>query len=208
MRLVLLHGLGQTAASWEETIANFPNDWHIHTPSLFRNEGLLTYDQLYDAFVQESESYSEPFHLCGVSLGAIIACQYAVEHPSKVKSLIVIGVQLKPSTFLLKLQKFIFNILPQSYFKKHGLNKEQLLVLSQSIQNLNIKIYMQNIQCPAIAICGKKDRFNLKATKEFAQLVPQARYELIEHAGHEVNIEKQVELGIAIEQFLIGKGNN
>ena len=104
MRLVLLHGLGQTAASWEETIANFPNDWHIHTPSLFRNEGLLTYDQLYDAFVQESESYSEPFHLCGVSLGAIIACQYAVEHPSKVKSLIVIGVQLKPSTFLLKLQ--------------------------------------------------------------------------------------------------------
>ena len=208
MKLVLLHGLGQTAASWEETIANLPNDWHIHTPILFRNEGLLTYDQLYDAFVQESESYSEPFHLCGVSLGAIIACQYAVEHPSKVKSLIVIGVQLKPSTFLLKLQKFIFNILPQSYFKKHGLNKEQLLVLSQSIQNLNIKIYMQNIQCPAIAICGKKDRFNLKATKEFAQLVPQARYELIEHAGHEVNIEKQVELGIAIEQFLIGKGNN
>ena len=208
MKLVLLHGLGQTAASWEETIANVANDWHIHTPNLFRDKGLLTYDQLYDAFVQECETYSEPFHLCGVSLGAIIACQYAVEHPSKVKSLIVIGVQLKPSTFLLKLQKFIFNILPQSYFKKHGLNKEQLLVLSQSIQNLNIKIYMQNIQCPAIAICGKKDRFNLKATKEFAQLVPQARYELIEHAGHEVNIEKQVELGIAIEQFLIGKGNN
>ena len=206
MKLVLLHGMGQTAISWEKTIANLPNDWHIHTPNLFRDKGVLTYDQLYDAFVQECETYLEPFHLCGVSLGAIIACQYAVEHPSKVKSLIVIGVQLKPSTFLLKLQKFIFNMLPQSYFKKHGLNKKQLLVLSQSIQNLNIKVHMQNLQCPAIAICGKKDSFNLKATKEFAQLVPHARYVLIEHAGHEVNIEKPVELGAVIEQFLNGTG--
>ena len=62
---------------------------------------------------------------------------------------------------------------------------------------------MQNLQCPAIAICGKKDRFNLNATKEFAQLVPHARYVLIEHAGHEVNIEKPMELGRVIKQFLI-----
>ena len=205
MKLVLLHGLGQTAASWEETIANLPNDWHIHTPNLFREEGLLTYDQLYDAFVQECETYSEPFHLCGVSLGAILACQYAIEYPNKVQSLVVIAVQLKPPKYLLKFQEFIFNMLPQSYFKKHGLNKQQLLLLSQSMHNLNLKVHMQKIQCPAIAICGKKDRFNQQATKEFTQLVPHAKYVLIEGAGHEVNIEMPVELGGVIKQFLIKK---
>ena len=205
MKLVLLHGLGQTVASWDDTIANLPDNWHIDTPNLFQNEGFLTYEQLYDAFVQECDKYSEPFHLCGVSLGAIIACQYAIEYPTKVKSLIVIGVQLKPSTYLLKLQQLIFNMLPKSYFKKHGLNKQQLLLLSKSMHNLNLKPHIQKIHCPAIAICGKKDRFNQKATKEFAQLVPQAQYVLIEHAGHEVNMEKPVELSGVIEQFLIEK---
>lgn len=172
MKLVLLHGMGQTEGSWEDTIAKLPNDWQIHTPNLFRNNELLTYEQLYEAFVQACDSYKEPFHLCGVSLGAIIACQYAIEYPTKVKSLIVIGVQLKPPLFLLKFQQVIFTILPQSYFKKHGLNKQQLILLSKSMHNLNLKAHMQKIQCPAIAICGEKDRINYRGTKQFAQLVP------------------------------------
>ncbi len=202
MKLVMLHGLGQTAASWEDTIANLPNDWQIHSLDLFRNDGLLTYEQLYDAFVQECDSYNEPFHLCGISLGAIIACQYAIEYPTKVKSLIVIGVQLKPPVLLLKFQQVIFTMLPKSYFKKHGLNKQQLILLSQSLHNLNLKEHMQKIQCPAIAICGEKDRINYLATKQFAQLVPHAQYVLIEQAGHEVNIEKPVELSGVIKKFI------
>ncbi len=202
MKLVLVHGMGQTAASWEDTIANLPNDWQIHTPNLFRNNWILTYQQLYEAFVQECDSYKEPFHLSGISLGAIIACQYAIEYPTNVKSLIVIGVQLKPPIYVLKLQQFIFNIFPKSYFKKHGLNKQQLIQLSQSMHNLNLKAHTPKIQCPAIAICGEKDRINYRATKQFAQLVPHAQSLLLQQARHEVNIEKPVELSGVIKQFI------
>lgn len=202
MELVLLHGMGQTAASWQQTILNLPNEWQIHTPELFRNDAVATYEQLYEDFVRTCENYSEPFHLGGISLGAVLACQYAIQYPKKVKSLLLIAVQVKPSPYLLKLQQLIFSILPKSYFRKEGLHKEQLLLLCQSMQNLNLKTSIQQIECPAIAICGKKDYFNQQSSKQFVQSLVHAQFAVIEQAGHEVNIEKPMELAVVIERFL------
>lgn len=203
MEIVLLHGMGQRAASWQETILNLPNEWQIHTPELFKNDEVATFDQLYEEFVRACEKYPEPFHLGGISLGAVIACQYAIQYPKKVKSLLLIAVQLKPSPSLLKFQQLIFSFLPKSYFKKQNLNKEQLLLLCHSMQNLNLKTSIQQIQCPAIAICGEKDTFNQKASKEFFQALANAQYAVIKQAGHEVNREKPMELAIVIERFLM-----
>lgn len=202
MHLVLLHGMGQTAASWQETILNLPNEWQIHCPELFKTEEAATYNQLYKEFVQECEKYPAPFHLGGISLGAVMACQYAIQYPKKVKSLLLIAVQLKPPLYLLKFQQFIFSLLPKSYFKKHNLNKEQLLLLCRSLKNLNLKTNLQQIQCPAIAICGGKDYFNQQASEEFIKDLVTAQYAVIEQAGHEVNIEKPMELAIVINRFL------
>lgn len=203
MQLVLLHGMGQTAASWRETVLSLPNDWQIHTPELFSNEEAATYEQLYEDFVRTCENYPKPFHLGGISLGAILACQYAIQYPSNVKSLLLIAVQLKPSPYLLKLQHLIFSILPKSYFKKQGLQKDQLLLLCQSMQELNLKTSIQQIQCPAIAICGEKDYVNQQASKEFTQALGHAQYVEIEQARHEVNIEKPTELADVIERFIL-----
>ena len=202
MKLVLLHGMGQTAASWQETILNLPNEWQIHAPELFGHNEVATYEQLYEDFERACEKYPEPFHLGGISLGAVLACQYAIQYPKKVKSLLLIAVQLKPSPYLLKFQQLIFSILPKSYFIKQGLHKEQLLLLCQSMQNFNLKTNIQQIQCPAIAICGEKDYFNQQASKEFIQALVHAQYAVIQQAGHEVNIEKPMELAIVMERFL------
>jgi len=204
MKIVLLHGMGQTAASWEETISDLPIDWQIHIPDLFANQKLVTYEQLYEALVHECENINEPFHLCGISLGAILACQYAIEHPKKVQSLILIAVQLQPPKYVLKFQQLIFNLLPITYFKKHGIEKAQLVNINRSVQNVDIKESVQRIKCPTIAICGKRDHFNKYATKQFVHLVPHAELVLIEQAGHEVNRENPIELAAVIEEF-IGK---
>ncbi len=204
MQLVLLHGMGQTAASWQNTILNLPNDWHIHMSTLLGNDELVTYEQLYQSFVVECEKYTEPFHICGLSLGAVLACRYAIEYPNKVKSLLLIAVQLKPSRYLLKFQQLIFSLLPKSYFRKHGLHKEQLLLLSSSMQKLNLKAGVQQLQCPILLVCGEKDYFNQQAAKDFVRTVEHAQYVVIKQAGHEVNMEKPVELAGVIEHFLIG----
>lgn len=119
MKLVLLHGLGQTNGSWKESISNLPKEWEIDTPKLFEKDELITYEQLYKAFVKECEKYTEPFHLGGISLGGMLACQYAIQYPKKVKSLLLIAVQLKPNRSLLKIQQLLFYMLPKFYFRLH-----------------------------------------------------------------------------------------
>ena len=202
MRLVLLHGMGQNPSSWQDTISNLPSDWETYTPQLFKNKGLCTYGQIYEEFVRQCEKFTEPFHLGGVSLGAILACQYAIDYPEKVKSLLLIAVQLNPPKYLLQFQQLIFSILPKSYFRKHGLHKEQLLLLGRSIQGLNLKKGVQQLKCPAIAICGGKDRFNQQASKDFTQIAKDAQYVVIPKAGHEVNIEQPKALADEMVRFM------
>lgn len=71
-----------------------------------------TYDDLYDNFSKYCEKISPPFNLCGLSLGAVLALNYAIEYPSKVKFLVLIARQYKAPKVLLKLQNIIFIFIP------------------------------------------------------------------------------------------------
>ncbi len=96
MPYILLHGLGQSASSWARTTdaLQIPaddvlcpelSDWlHSHEPR---------YNSLYQAFTAYCSGLSQPLDLCGLSLGGILALQYAIESPSRVHSLVLIGAQ-------------------------------------------------------------------------------------------------------------------
>ncbi|MFR5555446.1 MAG: alpha/beta fold hydrolase [Coprococcus sp.] len=64
-------------------------------------------------------------HLCGLSLGGILALQYALEHPQKVASVVLIGTQYtmpKRLREILKNHIDMFRIsLPRSVFQNMGL---------------------------------------------------------------------------------------
>ena len=53
-------------------------------------------------------------------LGGILAMQYAIEHPEKMNSLVLIGTQYEMPKYLLKMQNLIFRIMPCSAFEKMG----------------------------------------------------------------------------------------
>ena len=84
MTTVFLHGLGQTGASWNETIALLPNENVCLCPNL--SELLVgkqaTFQNLYAGFESYCDRISGTFCLCGLSLGGVLALQYAANHRS------------------------------------------------------------------------------------------------------------------------------
>ena len=82
MKRIYIHGLGQTAHSWDKVIEASDNRDGIACPDL---PGLIgdkepTYENLYAAFSKMCDAKDEELILCGLSLGGVLALNYAVEH--------------------------------------------------------------------------------------------------------------------------------
>ena len=196
MQYIFIHGLGQTALSWDKTISFLKNSVQYNCPNL---SGLIadkdvTYQNLYTAFSAYCNDIPEPLCLCGLSLGGMLALNYTLDNPEKVKSLILIGTQYKIPKGLFKFQNLIFNILPKSAFKGMGFDKPDILRLTKSMIELDFSAELTKISCDTLIICGAKDKANFKAAKGLSERILTAKLKIIENAAHEVNKDNPEEL--------------
>ena len=118
MEYVFIHGLGQKSSSWNKTISFMSNSAHISCPDLLTilNQEEVIYENLYLAFSQYCDNISGRLNLCGLSIGAILALNYTIDRPEKVRSLALIGAQYKMPKSLLKLQNIVFRLMPKNSF--------------------------------------------------------------------------------------------
>lgn len=133
------------------------------------------------------EQETEPFILCGLSLGGVLALDYAIRHKNKVSSLVLIGTQYKVPTLLIDLQNLIFRIMPSKSFDSMGLSKSSTIKLAHSMRSLDFGDRLCEIACPVTIICGEKDNANMNASKQLNVLLPQSKLHIIPGAGHEIN---------------------
>ena len=189
IKTIFLHGLGQTAHDWQAVIQQTSLS-DIDCPELFSlPERNISYSEILTKLEERYEKEDEPFRLCGLSLGALLALDYAIRHKDKVDSLVLIGAQYKVPTRMIDFQNFIFRCMPEKTFKNMGISKKDTIQLSHSMRTLDFSAGLKDIMCPVIIICGEKDTVNLKASKRLAKLLPQAELHIVPGAGHEINKE-------------------
>lgn len=187
LKTIILHGLGQTAKDWDEVIRRTTLT-DVDCLDLFDLlQGRPTYQQLQAELEKRYANMTGPFRICGLSLGAILALEYAIRHRDKVESLILIGVQYRSPALLLGVQNLIFHCMPQRLFLDIGITKEDMICLTNSMRGLNLTAKLAKVDCPVTILCGEKDRANLKAAKNLVRLLPQAELQIVKGAGHEVN---------------------
>lgn len=97
MKYLYLHGLGQKPDSWNRVIKETKVSKSSCSLSLSEMlEGKsITYKELYLSFSSECDKENEEIVLCGLSLGAVLTLNYAIDHPDKVKALVLIAAQYK-----------------------------------------------------------------------------------------------------------------
>ena len=95
MKTIFLHGLGQSPSSWNDTITYMEQQSDIIVLDLFdlTKGKSMHYESLFKAFSLYCINLNEPLNLCGLSLGGILALQFAIEHPESIHSLTLIGTR-------------------------------------------------------------------------------------------------------------------
>lgn len=202
MKYLYLHGLGQTSDSWNNVIKETKVAGDSISLSLndMLTDKCATYDELYSALKKECDKYDDVV-LCGLSLGAVLALNYALDYPNKVKSLVLIAPQYKMPKLLLKLQNLMFKFMPASSFDSIGFKKEDFISLCASMAKLDFSHSLDNISCPVLVVCGEKDNVNKKAAKELVNHLKDANYLELLNAGHEANVESYNELALNLNKF-------
>ena len=202
MKLLLLHGLGQGPGSWDGVLDALGPDPGAACPDLFGLcGGAPDYPALYAAFEDYAGALPEPVLLCGLSLGAVLALDYAIRCPERVAGLVLVAPQYKMPRALLRLQNAVFRIMPERAFAQTGLGKRDILRLTASMMDLDFRNGLARVDCPALILVGERDSANRKAARELAGLLPRATVREVPGAGHEVNVAAPRELAEALRGF-------
>jgi 3-oxoadipate enol-lactonase len=214
--IVLLHGFGMGHRMWQPQWATFNAHFHLLAPDLpgFAGSaacGPFSMTRATSAIIELVQTHCrQPVHLCGLSLGAMVALQVALEAPEMVASLLLSGAQVQPPSLLLGAQRLLMSFLPEknllasfSDFVPQGyedlrtaaredgqrLGKQGLLHILREVGRTSFHRELGNIRVPTLVLCGKKDRWNLKAAQDLARGVPGATLCIIPEAGHLWNLQ-------------------
>ena len=202
MENILIHGLGQDEKAWNKVVEEL-NDIEVSCPNLFSlvKEEKMDYKNLYKAFANYCNSKKENLNLCGLSLGGILALDYAKQYPEKVNSLIIIGAPYNIPKMAFKLQNLIFTFMPKRAFVKIGCKKTDFINLVNSMANLDIKRNLNKIESRTLVLCGENDKGNLKSSKSLYEHIQNSELEIIENSMHEINMDNPKALAEIIKEF-------
>lgn len=204
MKNILIHGLGQNNQSWNNTVIYLKkNGIEPICPSLYEitNNTLLNYKNLYDSFSNFCNNQEEKVNLCGLSLGGILALDFAKECPEKVNSIILIGTPYKIPKSLFKVQNLIFKMMPKRIFENMGCSKKGFITLVNSMSDLNISKDLNKIKCKSLILCGANDNVNMKSAKLLNNNIKNSEFKIISNSSHEVNVDNPKELSDIIYNF-------
>ena len=188
---ILVHGSGHKATSWNTTISYMTNSENIVCPNLssILKGKEASYENLYSSFAKYCNDIDGQIHLCGLSLGGILALNFALDFPQKVKTLVLIGTPYKVPKIAFSFQNMIFRFLPKSIFETMAFDKKNTFALGNTMKNLDFSDRVKSIKCPTLILCGKKDSANIKSAHYLAEHIKSAELKIIEDTGHVVNEE-------------------
>lgn len=123
-KVVFLHGLGETCEVWNSVVKQLPQT-ECAAPEVLKAKSPMTDWSLEGISNEIADTLTEPVHLVGLSLGAVIALQIAISHPDKVVSLFISAPQAKLPKLLMSLQRVLMRLLPAKWVCPPQLSKAE-----------------------------------------------------------------------------------
>ena len=201
MKLIFLHGLGQSADSWKEVqdlLANYPSEALELFPS-----GVATYQEAKDRIYQRLTVETEPFVLIGLSLGAALALELSSYEIPNLQALVLSGCPLKlAGSIPFYIQLLIFKLLPKRIFEKQGADKALMVGVSEELKTLDLREIARNCPYPSLLICGSQDKPNLTSMRAIQELMPNSQFQIIPDGPHVLNRAKPKEFAELTRSFL------
>ena len=203
MKILCLHGIGQTGKAWKRVMELLP-EHELVALELFENGRLPDdYRHLVAKVRRLLEAEQEDFVLLGLSLGASLIYSLLDQPPAHLKGVVACAGQYKLKGNLpYQLQGFIFKVMPGSAYAKEGFDKANLIGFYESMMGLDLTEVVSKSRLPALVVCGQKDFFNVKPSQAAASLMPKAKFQMIPAAGHLLSDDAPEALAHLVREFL------
>jgi len=234
--LLLIHGLGSSGADWQEQVNFFSRDFRVITVDL-RGHGKSDHIAPFTIPTLAADIISlvqylkiAPLHIVGLSLGAMVAFQIAVDQPNLLKSLTI--VNSVPKIVLRRFShmwlfysriifikifglKFFSRILAKKLFPKEDQKelrqkliknftqnkKISYLAILRAINGWSVADKIHLITCRTLFLTSEND-YTPRIAKEFFAKKINAKLVEIKDAHHALPIEKPQEFNAALRNFL------
>lgn len=201
MKLIFLHGLGQSAESWKE-VRNRLTDYPSEAIELFPF-GVSNYQQVRERVYHHLAQETEPFILVGLSLGAALALELSSYDLPNFQALVLSGCPLKlAGNIPFYIQLLIFKLLPKRVFEKQGADKALMVGVSEELKTLDLTDIAGICPYPTLLICGSKDKPNLNSMRSLHKLISESQFQIIPDGPHVLNEAKPKEFAKQIKSFL------
>ena len=82
-----------------------------------------------------------------------------------------------------------------------GVSKKDFICLSKSMANLEFMEAAEDLDCPALVLCGARDKVNMESAKRYHEAMKDSRLVIVEDSGHEVNKDNPDELVRVLREF-------
>ncbi|MCW3090547.1 MAG: 2-hydroxy-6-oxononadienedioate/2-hydroxy-6-oxononatrienedioate hydrolase [Ferruginibacter sp.] len=211
--LLMIHGNGGSIKSFENNIAFFSKKYKVIVADS-RSQGKskdagdsLSFEMMADdAAVLLDTLHVKSAFVIGWSDGGISALLLAMRHPKKVLKLVSTGANLWPDSTAISPAawkrdytafKLLNNKITGSFTEK---NKKKLFMLDWFQPNIPLAA-LQNIQCPALIVCGDRDVITLEHTVLIYQNIPHAWLWIVPDSGHGTLIEHKDEFNKKTDEF-------
>ncbi len=226
MKLIFVHGAGNTGLVWHYQTKYFTDSEAINLPG--HPEGkpcasIYEYAEWLHQYIQR-KGYSQ-IVIAGHSMGGAVAQMYALSHPQDVKAVILVdtGARLRVKPDFLKLleqgigapSEWLKKIVELSYTRVDPEVREKVinkvLEVGTAVQlndfrccdKFDIMDQVNQIAVPTLVICGSKDDMTpVKYSQYLVDKIPGARLVIVEDGTHLCHLEKPAEVNRAIEEFM------
>ena len=230
--LVLLHGFSGTGrAHWQRQIPVFSERYYLIVPDLRGHGRSKCHDVPYDYWELMASDVSALMrhlglskgHICGFSLGSIIAQFMAVNHPDVVKSLVLSGTLAHiPVTEGRGLFGFVEDLLrpddvspnwKKALDRMHGAEDWRLLfenygrtVLARlkHTEGVITRDDLGRIACPTLIVQGLRDELNPPELSEVVHEGIHGSRRMMLSGGHRVHESEAQEFNRLVLEFLDG----
>ena len=185
--IVLLHGSGRASRMWEPVLGDLAADWRVLAPDLpgfGRSTGPFTVAGTAQMVGEMAAVQTAPVHLCGVSLGGLIAIRVAALLGSQVASLTVTGTPVVPRrdfpATLRRYRQLPGPLLP--LFSDVGGRLNWLRMIDE-LEATDVRDYLSLVTAPTLVVCGSRDWRAVPAACELAKGIPGGRVWVAPHQG-------------------------
>ena len=211
--LALVHAFGSSGSAWAPQIAGLGDRYRILAPDLpghGDNAGPFTLQAAVESVAGAIAEVDGSAHLVGISGGAVVALLTCLEHPGRVRSLVLsAGVAHPPRWFAL--QHAMMRVLPEPLlgralrgplsagrpehaqaagadFRRAG--KRTYLAGLRAIAGLDLRPSLNRVAVPTLVLCGSADRPNIPLSRELAAGIPGAELQIVPGANHLWNLQQ------------------